>query len=184
MKHYIDIKLLPDEEIPIYFLRNKVYNKFHKARFDLPTTEIGISFPHYEARLLGDLIRLHGTDINLDTLQSKNWLAGLVSYCEVHSIRAIPKQVRHRTIARKQANMTEAKLRRLIKRGSIAEQDIKGYKTKMFQQSMANPYLELKSRSNGQLYRRYIQFGELRFKSVEGKFDQFGLSNTASIPWF
>ncbi|MBE0440434.1 MAG: type I-F CRISPR-associated endoribonuclease Cas6/Csy4, partial [Gammaproteobacteria bacterium] len=30
MKHYLDITLLPDEEIPIYFVRNKVYSKLHK----------------------------------------------------------------------------------------------------------------------------------------------------------
>ena len=67
---------------------------------------------------------------------------------------------------------------------SISEEETKAYKAKMFQQGMDNPYLELESGSNGYKHRRYIQFGELRSKPVEGEFDQFGLSKTATVPWF
>ncbi|MEE9356016.1 MAG: type I-F CRISPR-associated endoribonuclease Cas6/Csy4 [Methylococcaceae bacterium] len=80
--------------------------------------------------------------------------------------------------------MTEAKLRRLIKRGSITEDEIKTYKAKMFQQGLDNPYLELESTSNGHKHRRYLQFGEIIAEPVAGKFDQFGLSKTTTVPWF
>lgn len=183
MKHYIDIKLLPDEDIPIYFLRNKIYAKFHKVLFTLKSTNIGISFPHYKVKL-GHVIRIHGAETKLIELQAKNWLGGLISYCDVSSIQAIPNKVVYRTISRKQSNMTEAKLKRLIKRGSISPDEIKGYKAKMFQQGLDNPYLELDSSSNGHKHRRYIAFGELVKSNIEGKFDSFGLSKTATIPWF
>jgi len=80
--------------------------------------------------------------------------------------------------------MTESKLRRLIKRGSISEEEVKQYRIKMFQGGLENPYVELKSMSNGQMHRRFIEFGELQDKSVEGRFDFFGLSKEATIPWF
>jgi CRISPR-associated endonuclease Csy4 len=80
--------------------------------------------------------------------------------------------------------MTLSKLNRLIKRGSIPEDEVKQYKAKMFTRGLDNPYLELQSGSNGQRHRRYIQFGDLCDVSTEGVFDQFGLSNTATVPWF
>ena len=95
-------------------------------------------------------------------------------------IENIPSDAKHRTVSRKQANMTEAKLRRLIKRGSISDDKVKAYKAKM----LDNPYLELKSNSSGYLQRRYIQFGTPLNVPVKGKFDVFGLSKSATVPWF
>ncbi len=183
MDRYIDIKIKADAEMRENVLLNKVYSKFHKALFSLKSSGIGVSFPRYNV-MLGDVIRIHGTEAKLTELQSTDWLGGLKGYCTVSSIQAIPQDVAYRTISRKQANMTEAKLRRLIKRGSISQDEIKGYKAKMFQQGIDNPYLELESGSNGHKHRRYVQFGELSSQSVEGVFDQFGLSKTAKIPWF
>jgi CRISPR-associated endonuclease Csy4 len=183
MDYYLDIKIVPDEEVPIYFIRNKVYAKFHKALFSLNSTDIGISFPKYKVKL-GNVIRLHGTENSLQKLQDKNWLGGLSGYCDISSIQAIPDEVVYRTISRKQSNMTEAKLRRLIQRGSISQDEVKGYKAKMFQQSLDNPYLELESTSNGHKHRRYLAFGESSKSMTLGEFDFFGLSKTASIPWF
>jgi len=183
MRSYIDIKILADAEIPIYFVLNKIYTKLHKALFTLKSTEIGVSFPRYKV-MLGDVIRIHGIEEKLTELQSSDWLGGLVGYCAVSSIQKTPADVTYRNISRKQANMTEAKLRRLIKRGSISQDEAKDYKAKMFQQGLDNPYLELQSGSNGHKHRRYIQFGELRSQPIKGEFDYFGLSKTATVPWF
>ena len=80
--------------------------------------------------------------------------------------------------------MSNAKLNRLIKRETILAENIPQYKAKMFQHGLDNPYLELESASNGQKYRRYIQFGKLKTESTTGIFDTFGFSNQATIPWF
>jgi len=183
MKYFIDIKLLPDDDIPIYFLRNKIYAKFHKILFTLNSTDIGISFPNYKVKL-GNIIRLHGTENSLLNLQATSWLGGLSGYCDVSGIQAIPNEVVYRTISRKQPNMTEAKLRRLIKRGSIDQDKTKEYKAKMFQQGIDNPYLELESASNGHKHRRYLAFGKTTKSTASGEFDFFGLSKTTSVPWF
>jgi CRISPR-associated endonuclease Csy4 len=80
--------------------------------------------------------------------------------------------------------MSNSKLQRLIKRGSIAQEEIINYKTKMHSSGLSQPYLELVSGSNGQKHRRYIEFGEILENPVNGLFDSFGLSKKATIPWF
>lgn len=183
MSHYIDISIKPDAEMRENLLLNKVYSKLHKRLFELQSTDIGISFPRYKV-MLGGLIRIYGTEQKLAELQATNWLGGLAGYCDVSSILSIPTEVKYRIISRKQSNTSEAKLRRLIQRGSITEDKIKAYKAKMFQQGLDHPYLELESSSNGHKHRRYIQFGELLSEPIAGEFDQFGLSKTATTPWF
>ncbi len=183
MNYYLDIKIVPDEEVPVYFIRNKVYVKFHKALSTMKATDVGISFPKYQVKL-GNVLRIHATKNRLQELQGMNWLGGLSGYCDVSDIVSAPSQTQFRTVSRIQSNMTEAKLRRLIKRGSISPEQAKQYKAKMFTQGLDDPYLELESSSNGHKHRRYIQFGELLDAPVMGAFDQFGLSKAATVPWF
>ncbi len=183
MNHYIDILIKPDAEMRENLLLNKVYSKLHKALVDLKSNDIGVSFPQYEI-ILGKVLRLHGSEVKLSELQEPDWLGGLKSYCNISAIEPAPSEAHYRTVSRKQLNMTEAKLRRLIKRGSINDSELKTYKAKMFTKGLDNPYLELQSSSNDHKHRRYIQFGELSAEPVEGLFDQFGLSKIATIPWF
>ena len=183
MDHYINIQLKPDAEMRENVLLNKVYTKFHKALSTQKTKDIAVSFPRYKV-ILGDVIRIHGSQGKLTELQNTHWLGGLMGYCDVSEIQAIPSNAKHRTISRIQSNMTEAKLRRLIKRGSISTDDAKKYRAKMFTQGLDNPYLELESSSNGNKHRRYLQFSELLDEAVAGEFDQFGLSKMATVPWF
>jgi CRISPR-associated endonuclease Csy4 len=183
MDHYIDIKIKPDAEMRENVLLNKVYSKLHKALFSLKSTDIGVSFPKYKV-LLGDVLRVHGTEIKLSELQNTEWLGGLVGYCDLTPVKEIPEGVTYRKISRIQANMTEAKLRRLVSRGTISTEEIKQYKTKMFSQGLDNPYFELESLSNGHKHRRYLVFGDKKAEVSVGKFDFFGLSKIATIPWF
>jgi len=183
MDFYIDIQVKPDAEMRENVLLNKVYSKLHKALFSLKSTEIGVSFPKYKV-LLGNVIRLHGTEPRLSELQNTDWLDGLSGYCQVTPIQAVPDNVAYRNISRIQSNMTEAKLRRLISRGSISTEEIKKYKAKMFSSGLDNPYLELESASNGHKHRRYLNFSEETALPASGEFDFFGLSKAATIPWF
>ena len=80
--------------------------------------------------------------------------------------------------------MSKSKLERLKRRGSITPGEEKTYKAKMFSQGLDNPYLDLESGSTGQKHRRFIHFGPLMDQSVAGKFDSYGLSKVATIPWF
>jgi CRISPR-associated endonuclease Csy4 len=183
MTHYIDITINPNKEIRENVLLNQVYTAFHKRLYDLKSNNIGVSFPNYRLKL-GKLFRIHGSKESLEKLQAKEWLGKYVENCKVSSLESIPLKVEYRTVSRIQQNMTEAKLRRLIKRGNIPEEDIKKYRIKMFQGGLDNPYVELRSMSNGQMHRRFIAFGELQDVEVKGEFDLFGLSKISTIPWF
>lgn len=183
MTHYIDINLNPKKEIRENVLLNQVYSSFHKRLYDLKSNNIGVSFPHYRLKL-GKLFRIHGSKEALEKLQAKEWLGKYVEFCKVSEIKTVPTETQHRTVYRIQQNMTEAKLRRLIKRGSIPEEDVKKYRLKMLQGGLDNPYVELVSMSNGKLHRRFIEFGELQNEEEKGEFDLFGLSKVSTIPWF
>lgn len=183
MDSYTEIKLKSDAEMRLNSLLNAVYSKFHKALFDLKANNIGVSFPNYKYRL-GDTLRIHSSESRLLELQQINWLGGMSGYCKVETIQAVPQHTQYRVISRIQPKMTEAKLRRLIKRGSISDDEAKAYKQKMFSQSLDAPYVTLESNSNRHKHRRYIHFGDLVDKRIEGVFDTFGLSKTATIPWF
>jgi CRISPR-associated endonuclease Csy4 len=183
MDFYIDITIQPDVEMPINRLLNALYTKFHKALCDLKSTPLGISFPAYKI-LLGNKMRIHGSSVNLSELQRINWIGGLLGYCDVSEILSVPIDCQYRTVGRKQTTMSQSKLNRLLKRGSITEQEIKQYRAKMFTRGLDNPYIEMDSGSSGHKHRRYLEFGELKQQPIIGQYDQFGLSKTATVPWF
>ena len=183
MDCYIEFHLLPDPEFPAPLLMNAIYSKLHKALFDLKTTSIGVSFPHCK-KTLGSVLRLHGSSEDLQRLQQRDWMGAMRGYCASGQISVVPDGVRHRRVFRQQTNMSEAKLKRLLKRGSIDDAAVNQYRQKMLGQHLSGPYVELRSASNGQQHRRYIELGALLDKPVAGDFDYFGLSKTATVPWF
>lgn len=193
MNYYLDIKIIADEEVPIYFIRNKIYSKLHKALNTLKSKAIGVSFPNFRVKL-GDVIRMHSSKEKLDDLQALDWLGGLSGYCEMSDILPVPKTVEgYRIVSRKQPTMTLKKLEKRVlyqqANGVLkTDGDVKNYerqyKEKMYASSLDNPYLELQSNSNLHKHRRFIQLGAISSVSSMGEFDQFGLSKTASIPWF
>lgn len=183
MDYFIDVTIKPDAEMRENVLLNKVYTKLHKALFTLEASDIGISFPKHQV-MLGRVLRVHSSQARLAELVEMSWLGGLIGYCDITEACSVPSDCQYRCVSRKQTTMSLAKLRRLMNRGSITPEKAKAYKAKMFTQGLDNPYLELESSSNGNTHRRYLEFGDLSANSVDGDFDYFGLSRTATIPWF
>jgi CRISPR-associated endonuclease Csy4 len=183
MNYYIEITLVPDSEMPLNRLFNVMYTKLHKALCDLHSTNIGVSFPKYQINS-GNVLRIHGEALMLSNLQGLNWIGGMRGYCTISDITPIPTGTKFRTVSRIQPTMSPAKMRRLVKRGSLKQEEAKDYKSRMFASGLNNPYLELISSSNGNKHRRYIKFGTVQDMATEGGFDQFGLSNRSTIPWF
>lgn len=183
MEYYIDIKLKPDKEMRESALMNLVYDKLHNALVKLKPAQIGVSFPEYHIKL-GKILRLHGDKDDLRNLQNLNWLGGIAGYCGMSDIKSVPADVKYRTVSRIRSNMSKSKLNRLKRRGSITPDEEKKYKAKMFSQGLDDPYLDLKSGTTGQTHRRFIRLGPLIDQQVEGRFDTYGLSKTATVPWF
>lgn len=183
MEFYIDMTLFPDAEFPSTVLLNSLYSKLHKALYDLSSTSIGVSFPKYEATL-GNVLRIHGTTKDLERLMSLKWVGAMNDYCNISKIERVPPNTTYRHFKRQQTNMSQSKLRRLVKRGTLKSDTVKNYKSKMTEQFIQAPYVELKSASTGQTYRRYIKIGEISKEQIIGNFDHFGLSKNATVPWF
>jgi CRISPR-associated endonuclease Csy4 len=193
MNYYLDVQIKPDAKMQKSFLLNKTYTKLHKVIFDLKAEDIGISFPQVKIKL-GCIIRIHSTKERLQELKDTNWIGRLSSYCKISDILSVPDKIKgYQTISRIRQAMTEAKLKQRVeyqkKQGVLSTEKevkeyIRQYKTKMFETSLTNPYLELQSTSTGNKYRLYIAFGELQKQSVEGEFNHFGLSKIATIPIF
>lgn len=183
MDNYLNITVLPDEEMNENELINKAYSKLHKALFDLQADDIGVSFPEFRVKP-GRVLRIHSSAMRLQQLQQLNWLGGLLGYCKVSEIQTIPSKVEYRVISRRQPTMTMAKLNRLLKRGTLTQDKVAGYKAKMLGKRIDNPYIELVSNSGGQQYSRYLDMGQPQLESISGEFDQFGLSKQATVPWF
>jgi CRISPR-associated endonuclease Csy4 len=184
VNYYIDIMLKPDAEMPPTVLMNAIYAKLHKQLFDLKLSTIGVSFPKYQLTL-GNILRLHGTEEDLNKLKPMNWLGCMTGYCKISEVLLVPENAKYRTVSRKQTSMSQAKLNRLLKRGSITNDQIKAYKAKMLsEKGLDHPYLDLVSNSTGQRHRRYIVLGELLNQPVLGEFDQFGFPKVDSVSGF
>ncbi|MGD9718650.1 MAG: type I-F CRISPR-associated endoribonuclease Cas6/Csy4 [Sulfurimonadaceae bacterium] len=183
MDYFIEMKLQKNSVLRPNVLLNNVYTQVHRRLYDMQCTTIGVSFPDYRI-ILGQRVRLHGSLDELKRFLSIDWLGDLKKYCTIGDIEKVPPNVQHRTISRVQSTMSQSKLRRLIERGTINEEDVKKYKIEMLKKGLDNPYVELVSGSNGKLHRRYLQIGEPQNESVSGEFDSFGLSKQATVPWF
>lgn len=183
MNYYFDIQLFPDPEFPPAILMNALFTKLHKALFDMQSVDIGVSFPDY-GKTLGQRLRLHGSETNLNKLQERKWTGSMAGFCRQTPVSPIPSSVKYRRVFRKQRNTSNAKLQRLLKRGSLSEHEAPQYLNRMKTHKLSEPFLELVSVSTGQKHRRYIQLGELKDEPANGVFDYFGLSKHATVPWF
>lgn len=183
MDSYIELQLKPDAEMREAELSSKVFTKFHKALVTLNTNQIGISFPKARFKL-GRVYRIHGEASLLNNFKGLDWLGPLNGYCQLSDILTVPENPQYCVISERRSNLSKAKLRRLIARGNIDKEGEKRYKVKMLSQSFDNPYLDLFSGSTEQVHRKFFAFSDLKEKPIDGKFDTYGLSKTATVPWF
>lgn len=196
MQHYVEITLLPTDDIGHYFLWSKIYQQLHLALVELTLGQggnVGFSFPEYSAKQprLGRKVRVFGpSEAQLVQFNSQKWLERLSDYCHVSSIRAVPEQTQYAIFNRKQCvNNPERLARRRAKR-----------KGETFEQALAHfagfdgefsslPFVALESlstASTANANHRFKLFIDQKIVSQpqEGSFNCYGLSNTATIPWF
>lgn len=184
MTHYIEIKLLPDQEFSPGLLMNALFAKFHRALVEIGHGQVGVSFPQAH-KALGDTIRLHGGLDVLQRLMETGWLKGLSDYASATAITAVPDNCRYRVVKRVQAKSSvERMYRRSVKKGWLSPEEAEEKMNTAKEQQLKLPYIQLKSGSSGQAFRLFIQQGKLLDSSVEGKFSAYALSDMATIPWF
>jgi CRISPR-associated endonuclease Csy4 len=187
MDHYQEIRLLPDPEFPATVLLNALYARLHLALVQEGSGRIGISFPAHDpsAPNLGHRLRLHAEAERLRAFTDGNWLKGLSDHALVGEPQPIPPHAQHRIVRRVQAKSSPERLRRrAMHRHGISETAARKAIPDKAAERLDLPYLTLDSRSTGQRFRLFIDHGPLMERPTDGTFSQYGLSSTASVPWF
>ncbi|CCO24442.1 type I-F CRISPR-associated endoribonuclease Cas6/Csy4 [Maridesulfovibrio hydrothermalis] len=188
MDHYLDIKVIPDNDFNAQMLLNILFGKLHLALVNLGDENVGVSFPAFceDSNCLGDRLRIHSTEKVLQQLATeKKWMRGVHDYTALSPVRSVPDSAKFRTVSRFQIKSNpEKERRRLIKRKNITREEA----LKRIPDSTAKmtklPYLEMKSLSKAQRFKLFIKHSDVSDKKVEGQFSKYGLSGTATIPWF
>lgn len=196
MKHYVEITLLPTDDIGHYFLWSKIYQQLHLALVEFTGGQggsIGFSFPEYSANQprLGCKLRVFAdTESQLVQFNAQKWLERLSDYCHISSIRAVPEQTQFAVFSRKQClNNPERLARRRAKRkGETFEQALSHFAG--FDGEISSlPFVALESLStvpSAEANHRFKLFiaQQLVAKPQDGSFNCYGLSQSATIPWF
>ena len=191
MKHYCDITLLPDAEANLGFLWQKVYQQIHLALVENKVGEnhslVAISFPEYGSKAfpLGSKLRLLAEEATLlEGLNLSKWLNRLTDYCHYTSVKLIPVVTEHAVFKRKQFNSNVERLarRRAKRKNESYDQALAHFEDFEDEQSKL-PYINVQSLSKNERFRLFINQDKHQ-NNVSGTFDCFGLSKTATVPWF
>ena len=183
MDHYIDIKVLPDPEFKESVLLNALFSKLHRALGQVTEGRVGVSFPDCK-KFLGDRVRLHGTQADLTKLMDANWLQGLRDYSHQSGIAKIPDKVSHKIVRRVQVKSSHNKRKRSVAKGWLTEAEAIQLIPDSQQKMLRLPFLQIKSLSNGNSMRIYVEHSKDLKDAVTGTFSSYGFSSTATIPWF
>lgn len=187
MDHYLDLTLLPNPEIAQPHLMAALFGKLHLALVAQRSEYIGISFPGVQASRvwLGECLRLHGGQADLSALMAGDWLLAIRDYLKASAVQPAPSGARFRVVSRVQAKSNpERQRRRQVRRHGITADEALDRLPDSAAEKLDLPYIQLRSQSTGQHYRLFIRHGEVQQTATAGTFNAYGLSATATIPWF
>jgi CRISPR-associated endonuclease Csy4 len=187
MDRYLDIQILPDPEFKTSVIMNATFGKLHNILVDFGSREIGVSFPMapQTRTSLGDLLRIHGPNGSLEHLMEKSWLAGVRDHVRVGPIERIKEITQHYRVRRVQPKSNVERLRRrYVKRHEVSAEEAARLIPDNVEQQVDLPFLQLKSKSTGQNFRLFIEQSGPQDGAIAGEFNSYGLSLTATVPWF
>lgn len=187
MDYYLDIHLRPDPEVPSPHLMSALFGKLHRALVALPEESVGISFPARDEQRpwLGEHLRLHGTCAALDRLMAQPWLTGIRDHLRLGELLPVPVDAKHRQVRRVQVKSSPERLRRRqMRRHGFSEEEARQRIPDRTARQLDLPYLHLRSQSTGQSFRLFIRHGPLQDTPIAGHFTRYGLSDSATVPWF
>lgn len=184
MDHYLEVRVLADPEFTAQQLLDALFAKLHRALAQTANGQVGVSFPD-AANTLGGTLRLHGSHTALSALQATLWLKGLRDYTHVSEILPVPADAVFRVVRRVQVKSNVERLRRRsVKKGWLTAEQAETHLPACREQRTHLPFVQLKSLSSGQLFKLFIAQGPVQPTAISGEFSSYGLSATATIPWF
>jgi CRISPR-associated endonuclease Csy4 len=200
MKYYLDITLLPDAEANLGFLWQKVFQQVHLALVDNKVADnesaVALSIVGYGDKTfpLGNKIRLLAASEDiLQKLDMQRWLNRLSDYCHLSSIKPVPGGVKqYARFNRKNVKSIEKKAQRRAVHLAKPYDEVLAYlieegKSKACKLPFINVESQVSKKQAGQgVSCQFLLFIEktLFDEAVNGKFDCYGLSKTATVPWF
>ncbi len=196
MKYYQDITLIPDMEVSIGFLWHKVFQQIHIGLADNKqpdgTSAIAVSFLEYNKAgfPLGSQLRLFTeSEQQLVQFNAGKWLERLQDYCHIKPIRQVSDVKNFVRFQRKATKSPERKAQRLAEHLQKPVDEVIKYRKKndLFNESKL-PFINMESQASTETgdKNKFRLFIEQTFhdESIQGSFDCYGLSKTATVPWF
>lgn len=188
MNYHVDIDVRPDPEFPCHQLMSALYSKLHRALVAQGSTRIGVSFPAANLRAphhLGTRLRLHGNLALLSTLLEGDWLTSMRDHVVLTQPKRVPDDAQHRSVRRVQVKSSPERLRRrLMRRHGLDEDEARQRIPDESARFARLPFIQLRSSSTGQTFRLFIDHGPIQPGALPGGFNAYGLSQSATIPWF
>ncbi|MBP6599632.1 MAG: type I-F CRISPR-associated endoribonuclease Cas6/Csy4 [Giesbergeria sp.] len=187
LSHYIELHLRLDPEVAPTHLLAALYTRLHRALAAQGTTSIAVSFPDYSAErhTLGERLRLHGSEADLQPWATGEWLGSVRDHVNATPLLPVPADTQHRTLRRVQVKSSPERLRRrLMKRHSLTQEQASERIPDSLARTTPLPYVQLASTSTAQQFRLFLALGAAQEAAQTGCFNAYGLSTTATIPWF
>ena len=187
MTYYLDIGLRALPEFSPEHILERLFDKIHLALVEMHSSDIGISFPEVNEihHSLGHHLRLHGKKDNLSALVQKAGLAGMRDYLSIGEAQPVPENCAFRKISRVQTKSGVERLRRrLAKRHNLSLEEAAARIPDSAAEKTDLPFIRVRSRSSGQFFCLFIRHGPVGNTQTLGNFNAYGLSDTATVPWF
>ena len=187
LSHYIELQLRPDPEVAPTHLLAALYTRLHRALAAQGSTGIAVTFPDYSAERhsLGERLRLHGSEADLQPWATGEWLGSVRDHVSATPLLPVPADAQHRTLRRVQVKSSPERLRRrLMKRHTLTPAQASERIPDSLARTTALPYVQLASTSTAQQFRLFLALGVAQEAVQTGGSNAYGLSTTATAPWF
>ncbi len=188
LSHYIDLHLRPDPEATPTHLLAALYTRLHRALAAAPSAPgIAVGFPGYDGscHTLGDCLRLYGSEAALQPWAAGTWLGSLRDHVRATAPLPVPAHTAHRMLRRIQVKSSPERLRRrLMKRHQLSEEQAHQRIPDSVGRMTDLPYVQLASTSTAQQFKLFLALGPALAQPQAGNFNTYGLSATATVPWF
>ncbi len=187
MHHYIDIHLRPDPEFAQHQLMAALFAKLHRWLVRTQATRIAVSYPHYQLApaTLGNTLRVIGPAEDLAQMMAADWLMGMYDHADVQPLAVVPANAPQRSLRRVQAKSSPERLRRRqMRRHQLTAEQALAQIPDSCAETLRLPFLTLASGSTGQRFQLFLRLGPPATTAQVGDFNSYGLSSTATVPWF
>jgi CRISPR-associated endonuclease Csy4 len=116
---------------------------------------------------------------------SQDWLAALAEHVQIMDSQPVPASAHPYQLRRVQAKSSPARLRRRqIRRHGISAEQAQIQIPEQCIERLKLPFVAVASKSTGHRFNLYLQLAPSTDGVIPGSFNAYGLSASATTPWF